>query len=194
MPLSFQGKQYEPTAEDRLWLLRAVQAEGAPHAEVAKALVNLFAYLRAQKSYKGTLADLVRAYAQPVNPRWMQGGDLYEAAYAKAEPSARAAMKLAHDRRKKASTRTVFDKHVMVAVERALSESNASDVTDYAAPSVDATSKGYTARGIQRAGQNRFWTRAVGWTGYLSSGSDANGGLIVALVIMSALMLRKGVV
>lgn len=73
------GRQLEVTADDRLWLARAVAREGEPLDLVAQALVNRWAWLAdAQPGTYPRLQDLVRAYAQPVNPRWMPGGDLFE--------------------------------------------------------------------------------------------------------------------
>lgn len=147
---------YAVTGEDWLWLLRAVQAEGAPRDRVARALVNLFARTRA-KGGKASLADLVRAYAQPVNPLWANGG-------AKdADPSEVTA---AERRRAAASSALSFDASTATAVLDALSSPWSSDVTDYAAPWVDATGRGYVARSLPVKGQNRLWTRDESWKGY----------------------------
>lgn len=64
--------------EDLLWLARAVEAEGEPRALVAQTLVNRWAWLHGvvPGAYP-RLLDLVRAYAQPVNPRWYVTGDRY---------------------------------------------------------------------------------------------------------------------
>ena len=71
-----RGKQheYEETDEDRSTLARAVAREGKPPQAVAFALVQRFAMLRSDWP---TLANLVRAYAQPINPRWFPHGDLH---------------------------------------------------------------------------------------------------------------------
>lgn len=46
---------------------------------VAQALVNRWAWLAdTMPAAYPRLQDFVRAYAQPVNPRWMPGGDLFE--------------------------------------------------------------------------------------------------------------------
>ncbi len=185
---------YAVTTDDRLWLLRAVQSEGPPQLDVARALVNLFCYLRAYGD-KRALADVVRAYAQPINPRWFTSGDLYVASLAKAgSPQERATLVAkAQTRERVHSTRMKFDAGVIDAVKRALEQPFPSDVTDYAASWVDATSKGYAPRSEPGAGRNRLWTRAAGWAGYWverSGGSVAV--LLVCVVVATALVLRKG--
>jgi hypothetical protein len=80
------ARELAVTKDDALWLARAVEAEGEPRRLVAQTLVNRWAWLAdfAPGKYP-SLASLVRAYAQPVNPRWFEGGDLYEAHYAQAQ-------------------------------------------------------------------------------------------------------------
>lgn len=161
------GKEgsYEPTASDRLWLMRAVQAEGQPHGLVARALVNLFA---ATYPTHTTLESLVRDYAQPVNPKWADQGD--ERTQAK---------------RAAAAARTVFDAPVRLAVNDALSSSFSGDITDYAAPTLDATHKGYERRTDSIPGFNAFWTRKPGWPGYSAAGASA----VVAVALCIAALL-----
>jgi len=66
-----------PVAEgDYEWLARAVAHEGSPKRAVAWALVQRWLSLLPQYE---TLASLVRAYAQPINPRWATDGDLHRA-------------------------------------------------------------------------------------------------------------------
>jgi len=175
---------YEPTAEDRLWLLRAVEAEGSPRSMVARALVNLFVHQRTTGG-KRTLAQVVRAYAQPVNPRWFEDGDLFLS-----KPRTEQERTLARKRKALHSTRTVFSPQTVAAVREALSTSWLSDVTDYAAPNVDATDKGYTPRSEKRAGENRFWTRVPGWAGYAALGNGASVALALALMAVVIWSLR----
>ena len=59
--------------------MRAVEREGQPRPLVAQTLVNRFAWLHSRGHYP-TLESFVRAYAQPVNPRWYPAGDLHQAA------------------------------------------------------------------------------------------------------------------
>lgn len=178
------SRPYEPTAEDRLWLSRAVAAEGAPQADVARTLVNLFMLQRAKGSDQ-TLTKLVRAYAQPVNPRWYPDGDLYLAT-ARTEVERRASQR----RRDVHSTRMVFPPDVKRAVLLALETPFPSDWTDYAAPDVDASRKGYVPRTEATPGVNRFWSRSPGWGGYFVTG----GAMLVPLVALVALVLAmKGV-
>lgn len=173
------AKPYAPTAEDKLWLSRAVAAEGKPFAGVARALVNLF-MLQRSKGNAQTLATLVRAYAQPVNPRWFPTGDLYLA-------HARTPLELdqALARQRTHSTRVSFGPQVVDAVEQALGTPFPTDVTDYAVPSFDASKKGYVPRTVAKPGENRFWTREPGWRGYFVDGS---GALAVALAVLVVLM------
>ena len=71
------GKPLSISADDALWLARAVEAEGEPRPEVAQVLVNRWAWLEeTQPGTYPTLRSLVRAYAQPVNPKWFVGGEL----------------------------------------------------------------------------------------------------------------------
>jgi hypothetical protein len=184
--LRFQGGQYAVTPEDRLWLLRAVQAEGPPQLQVARALVNGFAWARGTGKWKGSLMGWVRAYAQPVNSRWFTSGDKFKAQHAAAPEAERAGlMRLAYRREAEHSTRTSFTAAVEGAVNDALSSPWASDVTDYAAPTLDASKKGMVARSVVKKGENRFWTRAVGWTGYIATEGGAAGGAGVALALLA---------
>lgn len=186
--------EYVVTPDDRLWLLRAVQAEGAPESAVASALVNLHALRRAQ-GRRETMAELVRSYAQPVNPRWYPGGDLFLAAVSAARKEQREQMQTAAERRRQLhSARTVFDAHVISAVEAALRGEHRNDVTDYAAPWVDASGKGYVARSEPRRGENRLWTRKPGWSGYVAEGGAvaAAGGVLLALVALGVLLVVAG--
>lgn len=150
---------YEVTELDRLWLLRAVEAEGEPREYVARALINLFAWARENgKAIGESLTKTVRAYAQPVNPDWFPGGAKVPWSADK-EVLQRAAM-----RRDIHSMRMSFSPDTREAVEKALSSSWHEDWTDYAAPGV--THKSYQRRSADVKGKNTFWTRAPGWGGY----------------------------
>ncbi len=193
--LKYQGGTYGVTEADRLWLMRAVQAEGPPQLQVARALVNGFAWARAHRKWAGSLMGWVRAYAQPVNSRWFTSGDLHKKQVAEvADAAARAQLeRRAYEREAKHATRQAFAPEVEAAVNEALTTPWASDITDYAAPAVDASKKGYVARSAPRPGQNRFWTRAVGWTGYVGNGWASGGGAGVALALLVGLwLLTKG--
>lgn len=157
---------YQPSPDDYLWLLRAVAAEGPVQAQVAQTLVNLFCLLRS-KGYKGTLTDLVRAYAQPVNPRWYINGDLFIKANTDGVPADAAA---ARRRERVHSKLRKFSDETFRAVETAL-ETGLTDVpahaTDYAAWGVDASKKGYVLLSTDRPrGRNQLWARDPKWTGY----------------------------
>lgn len=76
--LSPRGALLPLTRDDLVWLSRAVEAEGEPRHLVAQTLVNRWAWLHDVMPHAyPALASLVRAYAQPVNPRWFVTGDKY---------------------------------------------------------------------------------------------------------------------
>lgn len=187
------GALYQVTANDVLWLRRAVEAEGEPREAVAKALVNLFVLrMAARPASPQSLEKLVRAYAQPVNPRWFVGGDLYEAALKKAEPGKRDVMRMAAQRRERVhSERTTFSEETDRAVMKALGGVVGSDVTDYAAPWVDGAAKGYEPRSAQEPSKNRLWTRAPGWAGYRAADGVAGqaGGFALLEALLPAALL-----
>lgn len=117
-----RGKPLTVTADDALWLARAVEAEGPPEREVAQALVNRWAWLYDLQGPTAwpTLAKLVRAYAQVVNPRWFEGGDLHDA-YTRAHPEdARAEGERAWRREHVHSVRQDFGPSTRAAVAQAL--------------------------------------------------------------------------
>lgn len=171
---------YTPSSTDRLWLSRAVEAEGRPQPMVARALVNLFMRARAGGSHQ-TLADLVRSYAQPVNPRWYPDGDLFRAHERSAWEQ-----KQAETRRDVHSTKMVFSPVTNAAVERALSTPYIGDVTDYAAANVDASDKGYAPRSVSTPGVNRLWTRDPSWMGYTIGMA---GSIVPALFVLAVLYM-----
>lgn len=119
------GKQLAIDDADRLWLARAVEAEGAPETLVAQTLVNRWANLAdTLPGLYPTLTELVRAYAQPVNPRWFRGGDLHleRIATLQAERDAKGVLtelKLA-DMRPAHAARTVFTSPTLEGVAQAL--------------------------------------------------------------------------
>jgi hypothetical protein len=152
--------------EDVLWLCRAVEAEGPVQREVAQCLVNLWALTCSRVKQPPSLTRIVRAYAQPVNPRWYLSGDLHQK-WTQVDPvlysSAHAVRReQVHSRLRDFSTSTVD------AVHRAL-ERGPLDVpknaTDYAHPRIDASRK-YTALTEALKGRNRLWTRSRLWEGY----------------------------
>jgi hypothetical protein len=166
--LQAAGKSYVPTAEDWVWLARAVEAEGKPRLSVARTLVNLYASTGFSRR---SLADLVRAYAQPVNPRWYPEGELYRehvaAMVRNHAPAKELAAELAKAERRKLvhSARDTFSPETVDAVNQALGSSWAEDWTDYAAPGIGQR-KGYERRTADVKGLNTFWSRKPGWAGY----------------------------
>lgn len=163
--LAFAGHTYEPTDEDRLWLLRAVAREGADQDQVAQALVNGFCHAYAAE-HEHSLAHHVQAYAQPINPRWFPEGDLFKHWHA-IDP-AKYSQVAAERRRDVYSQATTFQLHVQAAAIKALTCGPfdiPASCTDYAAWwLINRWQTPLTAP--VRNGPNRLWTRAPGWTGY----------------------------
>lgn len=120
--MSPAGDIVRPSAEDAMWLARAVEAEGAPRDLVAQTLVNRWLWLWDHGRPYATLTDLVRAYAQPVNPRWYRTGHLHLARRAAAsDDEQRARLDARAERREYVhSTRTAFSPETTAAVSRAL--------------------------------------------------------------------------
>lgn len=117
-----KGKTIAWDDDDRLWLLRAVEAEGPPQDLVAQTLVNRWAWLWDTTPGRYTkLSELVRAYAQPVNPAWFPEGGLFKKQLEAAPPAQRPAlMKQAERRRDVNATRTQFSPSTVTAVHQAL--------------------------------------------------------------------------
>jgi hypothetical protein len=162
------SRRYEVTDEDRLWLLRAVEAEGPIEQQVAQTLVNCFAYLHSRKPKScPTLTWLIRNYAQPLNPRWYPDGDLFAKWHAR-DP--RKYTLLQAQGRLAKSRKTAFLAGTRVAVDGALTAGPVdipANCTDYAARHIDASHKyrEVTPKGHPKYA-NRLWTRAPGWAGY----------------------------
>ena len=69
---------YEISDDDYLNLARAVQFEGKPQNAILWTLLQRFAMLYALGTYKN-LSDFVKAYVQPINPKWFPDGVLHKA-------------------------------------------------------------------------------------------------------------------
>jgi len=165
--LTWAGGEYRVTPSDRLWLLRAVQAESNKpddRRRVAQTLVNRFVYLRARgSSTYPTLTKLVRAYAQPINPLWESKSTEKCRQY----PSACTDAMIA--KRREARTRSVFDDSTEEAVEWALTRGMAgfdARSVHYAAPGVGASGK--IKLTADRQGYNTFYAidSSQSWKGY----------------------------
>lgn len=72
------GKKYNYslTDSDILQLMRATYKEGSQKEAVAYTLLNRFAWLYPQGTYKN-LSSFISAYAQPINPKWFLNGSAY---------------------------------------------------------------------------------------------------------------------
>ena len=162
--------RYVPNQEDLLWLLRAVQAEGEPRTHVAAAMVNRFAYLSASAFVRDepydTLAGFVRAYSQPVNPRWMRGGDKWEARWETADDAGKRRLVEDHRRRQRHSARTAFAPSTRRAAERALTtRPELQTVTDFAADRM-VPSPGLTRVRKGSPTENALYSVDPRWRGY----------------------------
>lgn len=82
MPTYYVGPKrvYTLTEEDKLWLARAMAGEAGEnpgnldgHKCVGWAMINRFLLSPAQGNWK-TLTELLRAFCQPINPKWALGG------------------------------------------------------------------------------------------------------------------------
>jgi hypothetical protein len=75
------GKSYSYTVTptDREWFIRCLWREGKPAETVGHVLLQRFALLTYAGAKYATLTDFLRAYCQPVNPRWFPGGNKSEA-------------------------------------------------------------------------------------------------------------------
>lgn len=65
--------RYQVTPEDRLTLIRSVWREGKPQTAVAFTLLQRFSFLYPKYT---SLSSFIKAYSQPINPRWFPNGDL----------------------------------------------------------------------------------------------------------------------
>jgi hypothetical protein len=178
---------YTVTEGDALWLARAVEAEGPVQSQVAAALINGFCFARS-RGYTKPLTAFVRAYAQPVNPRWYATGDLFLAwLEGKSDSEKIEGRKTAERREHVHSARAVFSPGTQAAVTAALNGRALipASATDYAAAYVDASGKGYKPVSEPKAGQNRLWSRpgADKWTGYVIDATDAWPWLVTLAVV-----------
>ena len=192
--MTLQPTEYRPTATDRVWLLRAVEGEGAPADAVAAALVNRFIWLRAKRRLwrDKSLAQFVRAYSSPVNPRRMRGGDIWERLYREGTPAQRRKLEEAHERREAHSARNVFSQSTMDAVERALSQGpQLPTVTDFAAHWLEPSEGLRLVRAGSR-GVNALYTADPSWDGYRvedDGRAERDGGLMPLLAFVGFIAL-----
>jgi hypothetical protein len=167
--LLWRGGSYRVTPSDRLWLLRAVQAESNKaddRRRVAQTLLNRFVFLKASGSTAyPTLTLFVRAYAQPINPLW----ESQSTSKCRANPRYCTDAMIA--KRQEARNRTQFDSSTVDAVSDALSRG----MTDIARSSVH-----YAAPGIGESGKIKLTSDKSGYnTFYAVSGSQSWPGYAV---------------
>jgi hypothetical protein len=197
MKLLGGSAEYIPTETDKLWLCRAVEAEGEPRARVAEVLVNGFMWARSDVGYRPSLATWIRAYSQPVNPRWFVRGDLHARKMEHATPAQQAELvRHALARESIHSSRATFSSETKAAVTHALTHAPVYPrATDFAAS--------YTADGREflkpwpwaavtgpARNTNRLWCRpnALRWAGYrVSEVANGAGVLIVCGIIAVAI-------
>jgi hypothetical protein len=186
--------EYVPTSEDKLWLHRAVDAEGEPRGQVAETLINGFMWARSELDYPKSLTAWIRSYAQPVNPRWFPHGDLFQHQYDRAKDDDERAelMRRAIVREEVHSRRLAFGSKTRLAVQHALTHAPVlPGATDYAAPSLVRPSP-WVALTEPTPGRNRFWTRpgAIGWAGYRIGTAAASGGIVALALIVGYAIWR----
>lgn len=118
--VSPRGQRLRVEHPDRVELARAVEAEGEPRELVAQALVNRWAHLR-DAGASMPLGELVRAYSQPISPRWMPHGEHHIAAMRAAQTEAeRVDLQARADRRVANAARDRFTPATLAAVAQAL--------------------------------------------------------------------------
>lgn len=71
----------ELTSDDLLWLARMCYGEGGARCSAEHAAVQIYAMLNRYLLHPGkkhwpTFTKMLRLFSQPINPRWMRGGDL----------------------------------------------------------------------------------------------------------------------
>lgn len=71
--LTGDGLRYQLTSSDLLWLARAADGEGGDPADTIWTWIQRFALPNFRARYP-TLAQLVQAHSQPVNPAWRADG------------------------------------------------------------------------------------------------------------------------
>lgn len=171
---------YEITREDVLWLLRAIENEGKPHAWVAATLLNGYLFSKSKSKTGGlsTFTKFVRAYAQPINPIWFVNGSKYIEFFPK-DPALRAAYTaLAVTRENVNSTLTIFKATSSRAAEEALMGIVAIpyNSTDYAAPTLlkGPISRGLSPLAAPVTGENRFWSQpgTDSWLGFTNANPE----------------------
>jgi len=194
--LGKNGIEYVPSTTDRLWLARAVEAEGAPRGDVASTLINGFIWARSERGYAAPLWQWVRSYSQPVNPAWFQhGAEHLKRLNGATETERNRLISLALVRESIHSTRVHFSGDTRAAVEFALSHPPIlTEATDFAAPfRADGTEfiRPPPWRPLTPAvrGRNRFWVRpaAIGWAGYRVAELASGLSVLVACAIAVAI-------
>lgn len=68
------GWSYELTPGDLLWAARMIEGEGGNQAGVLWTMAQRLALVHRSAPHL-TFTDLIRAYSQPINPRWSRTGD-----------------------------------------------------------------------------------------------------------------------
>jgi len=192
---------YTPTEQDRLWLLRAVEAEGEPRARVAETLINGFLWARSDVGYKPPLMTWVRAYCQPVNPRWFVRGDehLKHMQNAPSEETRAALVRQALIRESVHAVRMNFQADTRAAVAHALTHApELPRATDFAASyGADGTEirkpPPWVALTPPAKHRNRFWVRpnALRWAGYRVTEVAGGAGALIVCGLVAAAIWRS---
>lgn len=192
---------YVPTEADKLWLCRAVEAEGEPRERVAETLINGFMWARSEVGYRPPLLTWIRAYSQPLNPRWFVRGDehMKRMQRAPSEEARAALVRQALIRESVHAVRSTFTAHTREAVAHALTHAPALPrATDFAAS--------YLADGAEfrkpwpwvaltppARNRNRFWVRpnALRWAGYRVAEVASGAGALVVCGLVAVAIWRS---
>ena len=165
--LVWRGGSYRVTPSDRLWLLRAVQAESNKpddRRRVAQTLLNRFVFLKSRGSTAyPTLTKFVRAYAQPINPLWESKST------SKCRLNPRYCTDAMLAKRRSSRNQTQFSDSTVFAVNEALSRGMTKvhkSSVHYAAPGIGAAGKVRLTPDVR--GYNTFWAVSSSrrWPGY----------------------------
>lgn len=83
---TYDGRSVVIDSETALWAMRMLIGEGWRHGKgeaVLMAMLNRF--LHGKKRYRSFLV-MIRLFSQPINDRWLPGGDKFKAAAKKTDP------------------------------------------------------------------------------------------------------------
>lgn len=74
MKLVSTAGAYNMTRDDLLWAARMIEGEGGDDAATLYAMAQRFLFVLRPAGHR-TFTSAIRAYSQPINPRWLADGD-----------------------------------------------------------------------------------------------------------------------